>query len=89
MEKTSSSDASPSSVARLSATNGGLESIDVAIDGHAIGRWSSLDRDGYHDYSARIPADPARPPVGTITFHFHGRPTDDPLVRLDRIWVHA
>ena len=76
-------------VARLSATNGGLESIDVAIDGHDIGRWSALDRDGYHDYSAAIPADPARPPVSTITFHFHAPTTDDFLVQLDRIWMHA
>ena len=72
-------------VTRLSATDGGLESIHVAVDGHEVERWGSLDRDGYQDYSASIPADPARPPISTITFHFNAPTTDRFLVQLDRI----
>ena len=73
-------------VAHLSAPeDGGLESIEVAIDGRNIARWHPLARNGYRDYLASIPADPARPPITRINFHFDAPTTDDFLVKVDRI----
>ena len=73
-------------VAHLSATeDGGLESIDVAVEGRHMTRWRLLDRNGYRDYSASIPPDPARPPITRITFHFDAPSTEDVLVKLNRL----
>ena len=77
-------------VARLSAPrDGGLDSIAVTIDGREIERWGPLNREGYHDYSANIPADPTRPSVSTIAFHFDAPTTDAFVVKLDRIRFHT
>ena len=73
-------------VAHLSVPeDGGLESINVAVEGRVVANWRSLDRDGYRDYSTSIPADPARPPISRITFAFDAPTTDDVLVKLERI----
>ena len=73
-------------VARLSAPeHARLESIEVGVEGRTIAHWGSVDPDGYRDYAASIPADPDRPPISSITFHFDASTTDDILVKLNRV----
>ena len=73
-------------VARVSApVDDGVESIKVSVDWSLVERWETLEREGYQDYSAVIPADPTRPAVSIITFRFATPGVDDFEVMFERL----
>ena len=75
-------------VARVSApSDGGLESIQVGLDGRGIDRWRPGKSLGYQDYVARLPPDPQRPLISTITLRFDASTADRFLAKLDRISI--
>ena len=45
------------------------QSIEVEVDGRPLGRWNPR-ADSFDEYSLRIPPDPQRPEVSTISFRF-------------------
>ena len=77
-------------VARVSdPSNGSLEAIRVGVDGRSVGLWHPENRPGYRDYVARLPPDPARPHISTITLRFETSATDDVSAKLARITVRS
>jgi len=69
-----------------SAEESAWDEIEVRLDGRVLGRWIPAG-DGYRDYTVRIPADPVRPAVSTVTFHFVSRAAGATGVRFDRILI--
>ena len=70
-----------------SLPNGGLESIHVGLDGRSIDRWRPGKRHGYLNYIARLPPDPERRHISTITLQFDASTADDFIAKLDRISI--
>ena len=69
-----------------SAEESAWEEIEVRLDGRVLGRWTPAG-DGYRDYTLQIPADPLRPAVSTVTFHFVYLAAEATGVRFDRILI--
>ncbi|MCH7751757.1 MAG: hypothetical protein IH898_06330 [Planctomycetes bacterium] len=69
-----------------SAKESAWDEIEVWLDGRVLGRWIPAG-DGYRDYTLQIPADPLRPAVSTVTFHFVSRAAEATGVRFDRILI--
>ena len=70
-------------------SNGSLESIQVGADGYHVGLWRPEAGPSFQDYTARLPPDPERPHVSTITFVFEAASTDDIIAKLDWISVRS
>jgi len=69
-----------------SAEESAWDEIEVRLDGRVLGRWVPAG-DGYRDYTLPIPADPSRPGVSTMTFHFVSSAAEATGVRFDRILI--
>ena len=69
-----------------SAEESTWDEIEVRLDGRVLGRWIPAG-EGYRDYTLQIPADPLRPGVSTVTFHFVSRAAEAAGVRFDRILI--
>ena len=79
------SESSPSATRFRRAGRGRVEVITFKPLSKNPGALQSVDPDGYRDYATSIHADPDRPPISSITFHFDASTTDDILVKLNRV----
>ena len=65
--------------------------LEVDVDGRVVGRHRfPPERDRYRRYSVRIPSDPQRPPISSVTFRFIPHENDrDAMMKFDSISFRA